>query len=43
MTDGDLVTRDDNGYLPRTLGVLQHFLKLGSVIVDVVILSVAVG
>ena len=35
MTDGDLITRDDNGHLPRTLGIFQHLLKLGSVIVDI--------
>jgi len=43
VTDGDLITLDDNGHLPRTLGMLQHLLKFYRVIVDIVILSIAVG
>jgi hypothetical protein len=43
MADSDLLALDDNRHLPRTLGILQHLLKLCRVIVDVVILSIAVG
>jgi hypothetical protein len=43
MTDCDRITLDDNGHLPRTLGVLQHLLKLSRVIVDIVIFSIVVG
>jgi hypothetical protein len=43
VTDGDLITFEDNGHLSRALGVLQHLLELCRVLVDIVILSIAVG
>jgi hypothetical protein len=43
VADGDLVALDDNGHLARTLGILQHLLKLCRVFVDIVILGIAVG
>jgi hypothetical protein len=43
VTDCDRITFNDDRHLSRALGVLQHLLELCRVIVDIVILSIAVG